>query len=195
LRLVWSRRQVRLAIFEVTPSQHTVKSVEDVIKRANAEADAGRPWRAKEILRGHLGAGRAESDLLEAYGRLLDSLGDRVEAGKYLFLSGARTQEYADAITLFRVRNAKRGGKDLVAEMPAAVRRQSFTELPASVQADLRVMGVTPELFGRTVRTAVPSSWSGRLAIAGALVAAVVLVLAIVLGLRVMASWMWKLIK
>ncbi len=172
-----------------------MKSIEDVIRRANAEADAGRPWRAKEILRGHLGAGRAESDLLEAYGRLVDSLGDRVEAGKYLFLSGAREPEYADAIALFRSRNAKRAGKDLVAEMPAAVRRQSFTELPASVQADLRVMGVTQELFGGTLRTAVPASWRMRLAIGGGLVAAVLLVLATVLGLRVMASWMWKLIN
>ena len=144
-----------------------MKSVEDVIRRANAEVDAGRPWRAKEILRGNLAAGRAQPELLEAYGRLLDSLGDRVEAGKYLFLSGVRRPEYAEAIALFRVRNATRSGKDLVAEMPAALRTKSFMALPASVQVDLRAMGVAPELFGRAAPASVRASRRERFAIAG----------------------------
>ena len=56
-----------------------MKPVTEIIARADAELSAGRPWRAKEILRGAI-SGRMEPAILERYGRLLDSLGERVEA-------------------------------------------------------------------------------------------------------------------
>ena len=71
----------------------TAQWVREKIRLAQAEVAAGRPWRAKEMLQGALASETyvLEPALLEAYGALLDSLGDRFEGGKYLFLSGERS--------------------------------------------------------------------------------------------------------
>ena len=49
---------------------------DEMLAGAEREMGADRTWRAKEILRGAL-ATRAEPQLLERYGRLLDALGER----------------------------------------------------------------------------------------------------------------------
>ena len=51
---------------------------------------------------------------LEAYGRLLDQLGDRTEAGKFLFLSGVRGPDVDPAIALVLARHAKAPLRHLV---------------------------------------------------------------------------------
>ena len=123
-----------------------VRSAAEIVARAEREIAAGRAWRAKELLRGAL-ATRAERVLLERYGRLLDLLGERYEAGRYLFLSGVRTPECADAIAVFLTRNAARGSTDFVKLFPAAVRRLPFEQLPAVVQEELRARGVGESRF------------------------------------------------
>lgn len=65
-------------------------SVQTILQRAERELHAGRIWRAKEILRGAVGSAQSDPLLLERYGQLLDALGDRYEAARYLFASGAR---------------------------------------------------------------------------------------------------------
>ena len=74
---------------------------EGVLERVDAELAAGRLWRAKEILRGRIAGGAVAPAVLERYGQLLEQTGDRLEAGKYLFLSGVRRSEYKPAIDVF----------------------------------------------------------------------------------------------
>src|SRR5437588_10799902 len=69
--------------------------------RAVRELDAGRLWRAKEILQGAVGTSGYEPGLYERYGQVLLRMGDNVEAGKYLFLSRVQNAGYEGAITLF----------------------------------------------------------------------------------------------
>jgi hypothetical protein len=165
-------------------------SRDDVLIRVETHLEAGRVWRAKEILRGTISGGRADVAILEAYGRLLVSVGDVVEAGKYLYLSGIRAPAYAEPIALFTQRHAKRRGKDFVMQFPTVVRRQPFAALPVIVQDDLRQRGVTPDMLGTGAprpRSNPPVSslvWNA----VGTLIAGV-FILALLLGSWTMLSW------
>ena len=172
-----------------------MQPVVDILKRVEAEIATGRAWRAKEILRGVL-ATRAEPELLEHYGRLLDSLGERYEAGKYLFLSGARSPEYAEAIELFLTRNAARRDADFLKVFPVAVRRLPFDQLPARVQAELNSRSVSNSRFSGT-GPIVPSpryTWRDRRNMAAATLITGIFVLAFGLGISQILTWVWRLV-
>ena len=153
---------------------------------------AGRMWRAKEILQGTISRGAGDPAILEQYGRILDRLGDRVEAGKYLFLSGTRTPEYSEAIALFLKRHAKRHNKDFAGQLPASVRRRRFAELPMILQEDLRRLDVGEDAFGPTRPDG--SSRPDRPGAIWAAAMAVIFVTAIFVGLATIASWLWRLL-
>ena len=171
-----------------------MKSAEAVLAKAERERAAGRAWRAKEILGGAIGGGCAEPAVFQRYGELLEALGDRVEAGKFLFLSGVRTPEYADAIALFTTRHAKRRGRDLLWQLPTAVRGRAFAALPAAVQEDLRRFDVAPEMFGRSVKaTARGRPSTGRVAQAAGMTLALMFLVALMVGFYVMFSWIANL--
>jgi hypothetical protein len=174
-----------------------MKSIDELLARARHEIAAGRRWRAKEILAGNISSGRIEPLLLEEYGRLLKDLGDRVEAGKYFFLSGVRSEEYADEIALFRKRHAGSSGADLVAQLPAAVRRHGVGALPSVVRDELAAAGVESHLVRawRVPGRSQPQSWRNRLAIAAFLAVFVIAMFAMVLGLQRMASGLWNWIR
>lgn len=120
--------------------------------RAQSEVEAGRPWRAKEILRGALSNPQFATDpyFLESFGRLLDGLGDRVEAGKMFYLSGRRTEEYAASIDLFLTRTKRMPARDFVAQLPGAIRHQGLGCLPEVVLEDLARRGVGIDELGRS---------------------------------------------
>jgi hypothetical protein len=70
--------------------------------------------------------------------RVLLQMGDDLQAGKFLFLSGVRTSEYQGAIELF-VRRSNRGGwRSPLGAFPASARRASWADLPVQVRDDLR---------------------------------------------------------
>jgi hypothetical protein len=71
-------------------------------------------------------------------------MGDDLQAGKFLFLSGQRRPEYQAAIDLFLQRYSRGGRHSLLAAFPAAVRRSSWSQLPTQVQTDLVSAGVPP---------------------------------------------------
>ena len=163
----------------------------NLLNRVNAEIAAGRIWRAKEILRGNIASGRIEPEVLEAYGRLLARLGETPEAGKYLFLSGAREESYSEAIAVFRKRIANRKASDLVGQLPAAIRRRLFHELPPTVQRQLIELGLDPPLFaGRRERLVTATTRGERLATVGCLVVLGVLFVALLLGLKSLFCWL-----
>jgi uncharacterized protein DUF6584 len=169
-----------------------VQSTADILARVKREIDAGRPWRAKEILRGNIGSGRITPEILEELGRLLDSLGDRVEAGKYLFLSGVRDAASAEAIALFRQRHHGRHGRDLLARLPAGVRRHSFHSLPPVVRTELSELGISPESFQAPSFRFRDDSIANRLAAMWIPAVVVLMLLAMSLGVRQMVVWVWR---
>jgi hypothetical protein len=156
--------------------------VRETLRRAKAEADAGRQWRAKEILQGSLSCQlyALEPDFLEAYGALLDSLGDRFEAGKYLFLSGKRCDAYAGAIEIYLHRTRRTTVSDLVGGFPAAIRRHGLGHLPEIVRRELGERGASPEDLQRReplIPARTPLGWRDRLVI-GVVISALLVVLA-----------------
>ncbi len=88
--------------------------------------------------------------MYEAYGRVLLMMGDKVEAGKYLFISGVREAQYREALELFRARYAK-DRRTLLSSLPKTVRGLAPDRLPTNVREELAVLGVpsTPEPVGR----------------------------------------------
>jgi hypothetical protein len=164
--------------------------ITEILKRVEAEIAVGRAWRAKETLRGAL-ATRAEPELLERYGRLLDSLGERYEAGKYLFLSGSRTPDCREAIQVFLTRNAARRDADFVKLFPVAVRRLPFQQLPPPVQEDLKARGVRQDRFSRE-RPIVPTTrygWRDWFNMTVGTLITAILVLALGLGIAQILNW------
>ena len=122
------------------------------ILRAEAEEAAGRSWRAKEILGGCVGTldYGVSHELLGAYGALLDRLGDRYQAGKYLFLAGSADPDHQDAIRVYLRRNRNVAANDLVAQFPAALRHQGLGNLPETVISELQRRGVAASELQRT---------------------------------------------
>lgn len=110
--------------------------------KADQALAEGKLWRAREILGGRVASGPFDPHLYERLGTVLLRMGDDIEAGKYLFLSGVRTTEYASAIALFLQRHSRSGWRSLVATFPTRVRRARWADLPAEVRTELQAAGV-----------------------------------------------------
>ena len=137
----------------------------DAVER---ELSAGRLWRAKEILQGRLRSASYDAVLYERYGFVLLQLGDMVEAGKYLFLSGIRKPEYRGPIEIYIERHGK-SLRSLRDTFPACVRRTEIASYPESVLADLQAAGFSVADFKRATRKESPSGslgWDGPFGIA-----------------------------
>lgn len=165
------------------------RTADEIVANAAAEQAQGRAWRAKEILRGAIASGRVQPPVLEAYGRLLDTLGDRVEAGKYLFASGRRAPEYAAPIALFKDRYAKNGYKHLIRQLPAAMRRLEFADLPETVRKELGDLGLTPPPPRKEGADLGPAA---RLLGIVFFVAVVLCLVALLVGFWTMGAWLWR---
>ena len=110
----------------------------------------GEMWRAKEMLRGNIGSGSYDSELYERYGTLLMELGELVEAGKYLFLSGRRRCEYDKAIETYLSRHPANRPEVLYYSFPSAARfpYQQTSRYPLEVRRTLEERGL-PQYFAR----------------------------------------------
>ena len=130
--------------------------------RIENEIAAGRLWRAKEIIRGTIGHTWPDSDVIEQYGQILLRMGDDVEAGKYLWLSGVRRAEYERAVALFLRRHARHGRQMLVAQIPKSFRRVPFSQLPAELRDQLTDYGVRSSDFGSRRQSSQENLATGR---------------------------------
>jgi hypothetical protein len=110
--------------------------------RVEREIQAGRIWRAKEILQGTIATSSYDPALFERYGQLLLGMGDTVEAGKYLFLSGVRKPEYEEAISLFVDRFARKNPSHLHATFPTSARLVTRDAYPPVVAQELARLNV-----------------------------------------------------
>lgn len=176
---------------EIVPSS----SVLSTLHRAEAEVEKGRLWRAKEILQGSLSQENhaLEPDFLEAYGVLLNEMGDRFQAGKYLFLSGKRQEAYTDAISLYLHRTRRIHINDLIHQFPARIRRQGFGQLSENVRKELEKRGAHPKDLQRCqeLKSASSSpSWGDRYALWGIGGVLILFVIAASIGFVTIMRWL-----
>jgi hypothetical protein len=113
----------------------------DYLTRVEEAVSEGKLWKAKEILRGNVGARKFDPVLYEKYGLLLLETGDLIEAGKYLFLAGESKPRYVEAIDLYLSRYAKNGWQNLYATFPAGAKLTALSEYPGRVGQELRRLG------------------------------------------------------
>ena len=126
------------------PKQSLYQRVDEAIER-------GETWRAKEILRGNVGSGSYDSQLYERYGKLLLDLGELVEAGKYLFLSGRRRPEYDKAIDVYLSRHPESRPELLFRSFPSGARFRELHRYPLEVRRTLEERGL-PQYFADVQR-------------------------------------------
>ena len=99
-------------------------AIDSMFDNAKQAARAGELWRAKEILQGGIRTWGYNQALFERLGLILLQMGDPLEAGKYLFLSGQRQASYEGPIALFLRRFSRAGPLQLYSTFPRAARLQ-----------------------------------------------------------------------
>ena len=164
-----------------------------LLTRIDTEVAAGRAWRAKEIVGSSLSQAWLHPEVVERYGQLLLTLGDEMEAGKYLWLSGVRTAAYEPAIALFLHRHRRHGRAALLGQLPRSFRRLAFNQLPTELRRELSSLGIRESDFGgarmRFAATA-RSRWMGRIAAIIALGFLVCLIVGAGVGFRAIVRWL-----
>jgi hypothetical protein len=136
--------------------QPSSESRSRLFAKVDAELQAGRVWRAKEILRGSLRQYATDSTVLARYAEVLDQLGDRLEAGKFYFLSGMRGGAADVAIRVFLERHGGGHLHDLLAQFPQASRRAGLNAFPEVVRDDLAKLGLPEKSIRRNELAATP---------------------------------------
>jgi hypothetical protein len=160
--------------------------VDDILNRVQAAVRKGEVWRAKEILRGNIRNSGFSPRLYGCYGKLLLELGEKHEAGKYLFLSGERDEEYQEAISLFLDRQRRNPPNDIVLRLPRGARLRKVAEYPEPLRSDLKRFGAGGRLpvpdSGPRERDPGPSGLVQRLAPFGCFVVAAAIVVLTIVG-------------
>jgi hypothetical protein len=119
-----------------------VATEEDILARVEEALARDGAWRAKEILRGNIRICGYSPALYKRYGELLLSVGERYEAGKYLFLSNARSPEHEDAIALFTRRHRRAKPATIIAALPKGARLERASQYPEPLRSELGALGV-----------------------------------------------------
>ena len=114
--------------------------------RVADELAMGRAWRAKELLRGHIGSDAYDVELYQAYADLLARLGELPEAGKYYLLAGALGPEHKEAVELFLARYRKCQPVEVYRAFPSMARLRRLEEYPDAVRGRLVEWGVPEQL-------------------------------------------------
>jgi hypothetical protein len=167
-------------------------SVEQLLSKVEAHIQTRHIWRAKELLRGAIGSGQIDPRILERYGQVLESVGDRIEAGKYLFLSGVRRPDYQPSIQLFLTRHSRSGPRSLVAQFPTRIKCRPLSELPPQVIGELADLGVTASSFTLRRRRLVskPGPWTRWAIGTGVLTIVVAFIVGAMIGMRAIVDWL-----
>ena len=123
-------------------------------------------WREKEIWQGRIGSAPYDPETYEKYGRALLLMGDKIEAGKYLFLSGRRTPEYEQAIEFYLRRHSRGSWQLLLSTFPKRAKNLRFEDFPKTVQIEFMRLKM-PADYGREnlTITALPKKSSDRWAL------------------------------
>jgi len=108
----------------------------------------GELWRAKELLQSQVASAKFDALLYEQYGVVLLEMGDSLEAGKYLFLSGECQYPYAHPINLYLNRFGARDWQTLVASFPRHAKDARFDDFPELVREKLQSLQMPEALEG-----------------------------------------------
>ena len=150
-------------------------------------------WRAKERLQGRLSQNIYDPELFESYGFVLLAMNDTVEAGKYLFLSGARDQSYLPAIDAYLSRYSGKGMQHISHTFPKAAQSASFSSYPKSVIDELQARGFSAKDVKKELRSEPDSESSESFGFVGS--AVLVAVIALIVGFLVSAfrglAWLY----
>ncbi len=163
---------------------------EEVLQRVEKALADGKVWRAKEILRGNIGSRGYSPLLYERYGQLLLGLAEDYEAGRYLFLSSQRHDEYRGAIDLYLSRARKIPPKAVASGFPQGARLGNVSAYPEPLRTELRKLGVT--YVQRHRRAPAPRAKTNALTSAGCFLIALALILLSVVGLLSTISWLLR---
>jgi hypothetical protein len=151
--------------------------------KLEAALAAGKFGRAREILASRMGTDPFNPTTAEQLGSLLLNMGDDIQAGRYLFVSGVRKPEYQPSIDTFLRRHSRHGWRNLLAALPATVKRCAWSEIPSVVREELRQAGVPQRPAAETLKGTISKAPAGRLEWVGCLV-----VLAILAGIGLLVS-------
>ena len=121
---------------------------ETLYDRVDEAIQRGEVWRAKDILRGNIRLRGYDVDLYERYGKLLLEIGEMSEAGKYLFLSGRRSPEYGEVISVYLERHMP-NPEHMYFSFPRAARLNDIDEYPEEVRRTLESIDFPVALDGR----------------------------------------------
>lgn len=88
------------------------------------EVEAGRFWRAKEMLQGRLASPEFDLELLRRYGEVLLAMRDLIEAGRMFFCAGVRDERYIESINIFLSKSLTKDAVSFLSTLPLMVRRQ-----------------------------------------------------------------------
>jgi uncharacterized protein DUF6584 len=170
-----------------------------LLARVDAEVAGKRLWRAKEIIRGNIANAWPHPEVVERYGQVLLDMGDELEAGKYLWLSGVRIKQYEKPVALFLSRHGRHGAKNLLAQLPKTLKRVEFDQLPTEVQRDLTRLGGRRSDFGvkRRSRPVLPRNRWLKDSIFGAVGIGflVCLIVGVGVGFRAIVMWVVQLFR
>ena len=106
------------------------------------EIDAGRFWKAKELLRSEIGQKEYDKQLFEDYAHALSLMKDDVNAGIYYFLSGKRTKQYQSKIDLFFKVKAKKKLGSLTSQFPQSAKYETIDEFEEPMKSELKTLGL-----------------------------------------------------
>ena len=128
-------------------------SVESSIERAEKAVSEGKHWRAKEILQGRISSHPFEPRVCEALGKVLLAMNDHLEAGRYLFISGARSPEYEEAISIYLERFANSSATQFHSTLPSKIRAVPVEDYPAGVVEELERRGLLKSSLGNAINS------------------------------------------
>lgn len=165
--------------------------VGDTLRRAREARESGRLWKAKEILGGCIGAHPYNPAVYEEYGVTLLSMGDDLNAGRFLFLCGSDRPEYDGPIQLFLGRFAG-SPRHLYSTFPARAKLPQLDLYPSSVERALRAHGVKPRPTRRSHHK-LKSQDPGFLTVAGGVMLLLVLLASLVVGFYTLVDLLFGL--
>ena len=110
-------------------------------------------WRQREILFARLVESPFDPMLCEQFGLVLLEMGDRLDAGRFLLLAPDASR-YREVIDQFLAEHKGEDWRTIVADLPNAAKRESFSSLPSGARQALRAAGYPAEFEQLTVRDA-----------------------------------------
>lgn len=160
--------------------------VDVTIRKAAQAKERGDKHRALEILRSSLGNYGYSIELLQAYGDILHSNGNLIQAGAFYFAS-CRDPNDAQLLCLnkFIESHHDRNISHLIYDLPKVARLERLAMYPDFVQDRLKSLGASQD----TLPT-ITTHKSDRMAVAGCIALVCIIVFLSIVGLLTIFKWL-----